>query len=77
MVLRERDVALGAPVAHGRYERACLPYLQDMWLHDPLENLQPSEYSHMAVNFRMFSSIDISKFRIQNFDGADTWEFLD
>ncbi len=40
------------------------------------ENLQPGEYSHMAVNFRMCSTTDISKFRIRKFDGADTWAFL-
>lgn len=41
------------------------------------ENLQPAEHSHMALNFRMCSTTDISKFRIRKFDGADSWEFLD
>jgi len=41
------------------------------------ENLKPDEYSHMAVNFRMCASDDISKYRIRKFDGADTWKFLD
>ena len=40
------------------------------------ENLRPDESSHMAVNFRMCATADISKFRIRKFDGADTWAFL-
>ena len=41
------------------------------------ESLQPDKSSRMAVNFRMCSSTDISKFQIRKFDGADTWAFLD
>lgn len=41
------------------------------------ENLKPEESSKMAVNFRMCSEQDISKFKIRQFDGAETWQFLD
>jgi len=41
------------------------------------ENLKPQEYSHMAVNFRMCAGEDISRFRIRQFDGADSWAFID
>lgn len=41
------------------------------------ENLMPEKYNRMAVNFRMCADEDLSQFRIRQFDGADTWEFLD
>ena len=41
------------------------------------ENLKMDEYTRMAVNFRMCSDEDISKFRVRRFDGADTWKFFD
>lgn len=39
--------------------------------------LDSDESAKMAVNFRMCSSDLITNIRIRNFDGADTWEFLD
>jgi len=41
------------------------------------ENLKPDDYSHMAVNFRMCTVEDVAKYRIREFDGADTWAFQD
>ena len=40
------------------------------------ESLQ-DDYSRMSVNFRMCSEADIEKFTIRQFDGADTWTFID
>jgi hypothetical protein len=39
--------------------------------------LDSDESSRMAVNFRMCEPDEISNIGIRNFDGADTWEFLD
>jgi hypothetical protein len=39
--------------------------------------LDSNDASRMAVNFRMCDVDDISNIRIRNFDGADTWKFLD
>ena len=39
--------------------------------------LDSDESSRMAVNFRMCEPGEISSIRVRNFDGADTWEFLD
>ena len=41
------------------------------------ENLKPDQTSHMAVNFNLCEPSVVARFRIRNFDGADTWEFLD
>ena len=41
------------------------------------ENLSPAEDAVMAVNFRMCSDEDRSRFPVRHFDGADTWSFLD
>lgn len=41
------------------------------------ENLKPDDYSHIAVNFRMCTVEDVAKYRIREFDGADTWAFQD
>lgn len=41
------------------------------------ENLHIEEDSHMAVNFRMCSDADIGKFRVRQFDGAESWTFID
>lgn len=39
--------------------------------------LDSDDASRMAVNFRMCDADDISNIKIRNFDGADTWKFLD
>ena len=41
------------------------------------ENLKPEEYSHMAVNFTMCDPDVVASFRVRNFDGADSWAYLD
>jgi hypothetical protein len=40
------------------------------------ENLTPGTASHMAVNFRMCSPVDVSRLPIRKFDGFDTWRYL-
>ena len=40
------------------------------------ENLQPDP-EHMAVNFRMCEPDLLQGVRVRQFDGADTWEYLD
>jgi hypothetical protein len=39
--------------------------------------LDSDESARMAVNFRMCEPNEISGIRVRNFDGAETWEFLD
>jgi len=39
--------------------------------------LDSDESANMAVNFRMCAADEIANIRVRNFDGADTWEFLD
>ena len=41
------------------------------------ENLAPEESPHMAVNCRMIDAADIADIPIRQFDGADTWTYLD
>ena len=41
------------------------------------EELNPSEFTRMGVNFNMCSTDVISRFRIRHRDGANTCEFLD
>lgn len=35
------------------------------------------EHTHMAVNFRMCEPSVVAEFQIRNFDGFDTWSFID
>jgi hypothetical protein len=39
--------------------------------------LDSDESSRMAVNFRMCDPDDISDIAVRQFDGADTWQYLD
>lgn len=41
------------------------------------ESLDPQPHSRMAVNCNMAKPQDIAALRIRNFDGADTWAYLD
>lgn len=41
------------------------------------ESLDPKAHPNMAVNFRMCSMEDLSRFEVKRFDGADTWQLLD
>ena len=41
------------------------------------EPLDPSPQSRMAVNCRMSDPAAIAGLRIRNFDGADSWKYLD
>lgn len=41
------------------------------------EPLNPEEHSRMAVNVRMAAREDIRNIPIRDFDGADSWTFLD
>lgn len=41
------------------------------------EGLSAAGGGPMAVNFRMCEKKDIDRFRIRDFDGADTWAFFD
>ena len=41
------------------------------------ENLNPQESSFMAVNSRLADPGQISALRVRQFDGAETWEYLD
>lgn len=40
------------------------------------ENLQ-DDGKHMGVNFRMFEPEVLEQLEVRNFDGADTWQFID
>ena len=39
--------------------------------------IEPAEHNRMAVNFRMCDPAEIATLRVRQFDGADTWRFLD
>jgi hypothetical protein len=40
------------------------------------ESLQPEESPNMAVNCRMLEREELKDIRIRQFDGADTWAYL-
>ncbi len=41
------------------------------------ESLRPQTHSWMAVNCNMAKPEDIAGLRVRNFDGANTWTYLD
>jgi hypothetical protein len=40
-------------------------------------SLDPKQTDKMGINARLFTNVEFHKIRIRNFDGADTWKFLD
>ena len=40
-------------------------------------SLDPNNTDRMGVNARLFTNVEIDKIRVRQFDGADTWKFLD